>query len=124
MIGRPKGGKNRKYTIEEKINIVNMNLKDHKSIIQIEKELGISNSMVSKWIRRYLNDGLEGLKNKKKTGNQFAALHTSKSLTKEERLELENMKLKIENERLKKGYLVKGVGADKEYVISLDKNTK
>ena len=124
MIGRPKGGKNRRYTAEEKLIIVNMNLQDHKSIKQIEKELGISNSLVSSWIRRYLKDGLDGLKNKKKSGNQFAALHTSKSLTKEERLELENMKLKVENERLKKGYLVKGVGTDKEYVTILEENMK
>ena len=41
MIGRPKGGKNRKYTVEEKLSIVNMNLQDHMSIIQIEKETGL-----------------------------------------------------------------------------------
>ena len=64
------------------------------------------------------------MKAKKKTGNPFAALHTSKSLTKEERLELENLKLRIENERLKKGYQVKGVGAKKEYVSILEKNMK
>ena len=126
MIGRPKGGKNRKYTVEEKLSIVNMNLQDHMSIIQIEKETGISNSLISSWIHKYLDNGLQGLENKKnkKSGNVYAALHTSKSLTKEERLELENMKLKIENERLKKGYLVKGVGADKEYVTFLEENMK
>jgi hypothetical protein len=32
--------------------------------------------------------------------------------------------LKIENERLKKGYTVKGVGADKEFVIISEKNMK
>lgn len=126
MIGRPKGGKNRKYTVEEKLSIVNMNLQDHMSIIQIEKETGISDSLISAWIHKYLDNGLQGLENKKnkKSGNVYAALHTSKSLTKEERLELENMKLKIENERLKKGYLVKGVGADKEYVTFLGKSMK
>ena len=126
MIGRPKGGKNRKYTVEEKLSIVNMNLQDHISIIQIEKETGISDSLISAWIHKYLDNGLQGLENKKnkKSGNVYAALHTSKSLTKEERLELENMKLKIENERLKKGYLVKGVGADKEYVTFLEENMK
>ena len=126
MIGRPKGGKNRKYTVEEKLSIVNMNLQDHMSIIQIEKETGISDSLISAWIHKYLDNGLQGLENKKnkKSGNVYAALHTSKSLTKEERLELENMKLKIENERLKKGYLVKGVGANKEYVTFLEKNMK
>ena len=126
MIGRPKGGKNRKYTVEEKLSIVNMNLQDHMSIIQIEKETGISDSLISAWIHKYLDNGLQGLENKKnkKSGNVYAALHTSKSLTKEERLELENMKLKIENERLKKGHLVKGVGADKEYVTFLEENMK
>lgn len=126
MIGRPKGGKNRKYTVEEKLSIVNMNLQDHISIIQIEKETGISDSLISAWIHKYLDNGLQGLENKKnkRSGNVYAALHTSKSLTKEERLELENMKLKIENERLKKGYLVKGVGADKEYVTFLEENMK
>jgi hypothetical protein len=51
-------------------------------------------------------------------------LHTSKSLSREERLELENLKLRIENERLKKGYMVKGVGVSKEFVTTLDANTK
>lgn len=124
MIGRPKGGKNRKYTVDEKLSIVNMNLQEHKSVVQIHKETGIAMSRISNWIHRYLENGLDGLENMKKTGNAYAALYTSKSLTKEERLELENMKLKIENERLKKGYLVKGVGADKEYVTFLEKNMK
>ena len=34
------------------------------------------------------------------------------------------MKLEIENARLKKGYLVKGGGDQKEYVTTLDENTK
>lgn len=34
------------------------------------------------------------------------------------------MKLEIENARLKKGYIVKGDGAEKEYVTTLEKNTK
>ena len=34
-----------------------------------------------------------------------------KFLTKEEQLEYENMKLRIENELLKKGYLMKGDGS-------------
>ena len=81
-------------------------------------------SRITNWIHRYLENGLDRLENMKKTGNAYAALYTSKSLTKEECLELENMKLKIENERIKKGYLVKGVGADKEYVTFLEENMK
>lgn len=45
------------------------------------------------------------------------------SMTREELIE-ELMKSKIREARLKKGYLVKGVGADKEYILLDNKNTK
>ena len=38
-------------------------------------------------------------------------VNEKKNLTDIEKLELENMKLRIENERLKKGYLMKGDGS-------------
>ena len=54
---------------------------------------------------------------KKHPGNHYAALHTSNNLSEIEQLRLTVAKLEIENERLKKGYLVEGVGADRVYVI-------
>lgn len=123
-MGRPSGGKNKRYSIDEKLKIVNMSLQEYKSTRQIQKETGVNKSVVNDWTKRFIEKGIDGLKNNKKTGNKFSALYNSKKLTKEERLELENMKLKIENERLKKGYTVKGVGANKEYVIFLEKNMK
>ncbi len=45
------------------------------------------------------------------------------SMSKEELLE-ELMQSKIREARLKKGYMVKGVGADKEYILLDSKNTK
>lgn len=45
------------------------------------------------------------------------------SMTRKELIE-ELMKSKIREARLKKGYLVKGVGADKEYILLDNKNTK
>ena len=54
----------------------------------------------------------------------FAALHTSKTLSEVERLRLTVLKQEIEIERLKKGYIVKGVGAEKEYVSTNNVNTK
>ena len=60
----------------------------------------------------------------RRKGNSFAALNTSKTLTETERLRLQLAKLEIENERLKKGYEVKGVGADKEFVSLSSKNSK
>ena len=57
-------------------------------------------------------------------GNHFAALHASKNLSELDRLRLMVAKLEIENERLKKGYWVEGVGASKVFVTGQDKNTK
>ena len=57
-------------------------------------------------------------------GNPFAALHVSKNLSELERLRLMVAKLEIENERLKKGYWVEGVGANKAFVTGPDKSTK
>lgn len=45
------------------------------------------------------------------------------SMTKEELIE-ELMKSKIREARLKKGYMVKGAGATKEYILLDSKNTK
>ena len=61
---------------------------------------------------------------KGRPGNHFASLYTSKTLTETEKLKLKLAKLEIENERLKKGYQVKEVGANKEFVTIKDANTK
>lgn len=122
-MGRPKGGKNRKYDYEFKLKVVNDYLNNHKSTREVAKEYGIGQTRVHAWTKLF-NEGLLEIGRFHKKGNPFAALHTSKSLSKEERLELENLKLRIENERLKKGYTVKGGGVNKEYVSILDVNTK
>ncbi len=123
-MGRPKGGKNKKWTFEDRLRFVKMNLDDHIGFKKIERDFGVYHSTVHGWVMRYLEFGEDGLVNKKKTGNRFSALTNSKSLSREEYLELENIKLKIEIECLKKGYLVKGVGAKKEFVSIKDANTK
>ena len=122
-MGRPKGGKNRKYSYEFKLKVVQDHDINHLSLHELERKYEVDDGVISRWIYRFLLEGTEGLKPKKK-GNPFSALHTSKSLSREERLELENLKLKIENERLKKGYLVKGGGAGKEYVSISAANTR
>ena len=53
---------------------------------------------------------MEGLKNKTNPGNPLNKYSNKKNLTKEEQLEYENMKLRIENEMLKKGFLMKEDG--------------
>ena len=51
------------------------------------------------------------MENKKKPGNPLSKFSSRKNLSDMEKLQYENMKLRIENERLKKGYLVKGDGS-------------
>ncbi len=103
-MGRPKGGKNREWSKEEKLKYVNMVVSGEKSACEIEREYGIAKSMVSNWIKRYNEQGIEGLQNKRKPGNPLSKYSRRKELTKLEKLEYENMLLRIENERLKKGY--------------------
>ena len=122
-IGRPKGGKNKKYSYEFKLKVIQDRIDNHLSLSELEKKYEVYHSVIIRWEKLY-NEGLLEKGRTRKKGNPFAALHTSKSLSKEERLELENLKLRIENERLKKGYIVKGGGVNKEYVSILDVNTK
>jgi len=123
-MGRPKGGKNRTWSKDAKIRIVRRYFDEGIGRIPLAKEEGISSGMLSNWIYKYLDEGEDGLENKKKTGNQFAALYTSKSLSEVDRLRLIVAKQEIEIERLKKGYLVKGAGANKEFVTTKDASTK
>lgn len=121
--GRPKGGRNKKYSYDFKLKVVKEYLIEHLSLLDLEKKYGVVHSVIIQWVKLY-NEGLLETGRVHNRGNKFTALYTSKSLSKEERLELENLKLRIENERLKKGYTVKGGGVNKEYVSILNVNTK
>ena len=92
------------------------------SLLKIEKEYGIRKGLVCTWVKKYLEEGEDALE--PHNGNPYAALHTSKSLSEIERLRLMVAKLEVENARLKKGYWVEGVGANKEYVTGCEKTTK
>ena len=121
-MGSKKGIPHRRWTKEEKLNFVKMHLEDHKSLMQIEKEHSVGNGLVSAWVKKYLEEGEEALTPRK--GNPYAALYTSKSLSEVERLRLLVAKQEVEIARLKKGYWVEGVGADKAYVTGNAKNMK
>ena len=121
-MGTRKGTKPRKWSKEEKLKLVLLHLNEKVSLMQIEKEYSVSNGLVSTWVKKYLNGGEEALVSR--SGNPYAALHTSKSLSEVERLRLIVAKQEIEIARLKKGYWVEGVGANKEYVTGNGKTTK
>ena len=112
----------RKWSKEEKLRFIRLHLDEHMSIREIERKYGVRNTLVSAWVKRYLEDGEEALE--PKNGNPYAALHTSKSLSEVDRLRLIIAKQEVEIARLKKGYWVEGVGANKEYVTGKGKTTK
>ena len=125
-MARQKGTKNNMRSPKEKERIVLEAFKSGPNVTF--KKYGISESLLHTWMRKYRENGIDGLISKTgkspKPGNGLKGLHVKKNKTREEELELENLKLKVEVARLKKGYRVKGVGSKKEYVTIKDSNTK
>ena len=123
-MGRPKGGKNKYWSKEEKLKLIKEHLDNNISTNEITTREKISNGMYNNWLKKYLEFGEKGLENKKKPGNPLSKYIHKKELTDIEKLEYENMKLRIENERLKKGYIVEGDGQVVIFNGSKNKNLK
>ena len=109
--GRKKGGTNKYWNAEEKEKILLECKQKGIGGTKAAKEYGISRSQFFYWTKAYLEQGIKGLENKKKPGNPLSKYSNKKNLTDIEKLQYENMRLIIENERLKKGYHVKGDGS-------------
>lgn len=126
-MGRLKGsfGKqpNRYWSKEAKYEYVKLILDGEISMNQLATDNGLNKGMLSIWTKRYQEKGLEGLENKRKPGNPLSKYQNRKSLSPMEKLQYENMKLRIENERLKKGYTTEEVMAIRRRKSS-KKNTK
>lgn len=122
---RPRGKKSIMRTPEEKETIVLEYLNGNIGRNNIADKYQVSRRLFQIWICKYRENGVTGLKSQtgKKTGGTKGQ-GARKPKTKEEELQRKIMKLEIENERLKKGYTVKGVGDKKEYVTIFEKNTK
>lgn len=126
-MGIPKGSirkPQRKWTIDKKLRIVKLYLEEHRSYRSLEAEYRLNRGVIHSWVKRFIESGEDGLAEKVYQRNRMISLFNKKSLTDEETLRLENFKLKVENERLKKGYQVKGVGSNKEYVPTSKTNIK
>ena len=102
---------NRYWSKEDKLKLVKEVIVNNKSISGISKEKNIDKSQLRTWIKKYYEFGEDGLINKRKPGNPLMKYSKRKNLSEIEKLEYENMKLRIENERLKKGYMMKGDGS-------------
>lgn len=106
-MGRPKGGTNRTWSKEQKYKVILPIINGEISSSQRAKDLMLATGMVINWVLSYNKGGIEALENKRKPGNPLQKYQARKELSYVEQLEYENMKLRIENERLKKGYTTK-----------------
>lgn len=123
-MGRPIGMKNNMRTPEQKEKIVIEKL-NGATDKQLCSKYNISRSTIFEWLKNYRENGIKGLESQTgkcaKSGNRGRPKNTR---TREEELERENLKLRIEIERLKKGYYVKGVGPRKEYISINNRNSE
>lgn len=111
--GRPKGGKNKYYSKEFKLEVLKRCFAGE-SEKTVAKEYGISHGMISVWNRKYREKGPAGLENKKKPGNPLAGIHRKKNLSEVERLRYELAKAQVELAKLKKLYqMERGVAQPK-----------
>lgn len=118
-----KGQQFRKWSKEEKLRIVHLHLLEHQSLREISRNENVHTSLVCTWVTNYIKDGEAGLENKRK-GNPYLALQSSKSMNETARLQMIIAKQQVQIERLKKGYTVRGVGANRTYVTINDAITK
>ena len=120
-MGRPIGTKNIMRTPEEKEKLVLEYLYSKVGYRKFAESNDIYPSTFTKWIKLYRERGIEGLKSK--TGKNGTGKGNFKR-TEIEQLKEALLKKEIELMRLKKGYVVKGVGAKKEYASISDVNIK
>ncbi len=106
--GRPKGGKNKSYTFEFRLNVVQEFLSGE-ALRDLEKKYKVNNSLISTWTKKYRELGDNGLKNIRKPRNPFVMYTSKKELTEIEQLEYkiakkdhELLKKEIEILKLKK----------------------
>ena len=53
-MGRPKGGKNKYWSKEEKLKLVKEHVEQHVSTLEITNRENISNGMYNNWLKKYL----------------------------------------------------------------------
>ena len=123
-MGRPSGTKNVMRTPEEKEKLVLEYLNSNEGYRRIAEIYDVYPSIFIKWIKLYREKGIDGLKSKTGKHSNPNCGRYNRNKTEIEKLKEELLKKEIELMRLKKGYVVKGAGAKKEYVSILDVNIK
>lgn len=59
-------------SVEEKLEVVNLYLTHHQPTSSLVKQFGITNTTLREWVRRYEQDGVDGLK-ESRTWNNYSS---------------------------------------------------
>ncbi len=102
-MGHPRGKKNRYYSRDEKIKVVKAVLSG-KSSKEVGRETGIGDRLIRGWVSLYLEQGEDGLENKRKPGNPLCRYANKKDMSEVEQLRYELARAELELAKLKKGY--------------------
>lgn len=89
------------YTTDFKLKIVKMILENHISKHEIERQYKVARKTQRDWVRKYEQEGITGLINKNKQRDKTPTDQAEDSI---DDLKHQIFLLKIEIERLKKGY--------------------
>ncbi|QDR81300.1 helix-turn-helix domain-containing protein [Sporomusa termitida] len=106
--------KSRKTTIEERIEIVSYCIANNKDYGKAIERYSVSYQQIYGWVRKYENDGPEGLVDRRGKCKEEASMSEVEKLRAQLKLkEAENLRLQMENDLLKKmEALERGRGVD------------
>ena len=100
-MGRPKGGSNRYYSKQLKLEIIS-ELLSGESTRSLSTKYGINKSNIGRWSKQYKEYGEQGLETKRKPGNPYGGRHNKKHISEVDQLRYELAKAEVEIVKLKK----------------------
>ena len=120
-----------KYTREQRIDIGRRVFTHEISHVDAESSYGVARSCIDRYIREYkIANGIPTETRADRAGSSVLVkqalpldMEAYKAMSKEELID-ELIRAKVNEARAKKGYEVKGDGADKEYISLNSRNSK
>lgn len=95
--------KGRKVTLEERVTIVSECIAQNKNYGKIIEKYGVSYQQIYSWVKKYEDQGLEGLQDRRGKRKPPSEMSETEQLQAQIKLkDAENQHLQMENELLKK----------------------